>query len=105
MSPTEIQIKCSNCEKYITIDLAENKPDWEIVEADEREMGTERLHEAIVPLICERCDEEITLTLHVWEYPEGFVNMQDIEVEGGELIQECDLEQFLFPEGFFDDEG
>lgn len=104
MKPTEIQIQCSSCEDDITIDLAENKLYWEVVEADEREMGTERLHEAVLNWTCGHCNEELTITFHVWEYPEGFVNMQDIEIEGGELVYECDLEQFLFPENYFDDE-
>lgn len=94
MKKTEIIIKC-DCDKSITIDLAEQDLDWEIVETDEREMGVERLHEAIFDYECLECKNNITITLHVWEYPEGFSNMEEIEVEGGELENGCNLEDFV----------
>lgn len=101
MKLTEIQIEC-DCGTVLTIDLSEETLEWEIVEADEREMGTERLHEAIIYYDCPNCDNTLMVTLHVWEYPEGFANMQDIEVEGGQLVHECDLGQFLFDEDYGD---
>lgn len=102
MKPTEIQIEC-DCGENITIDLAEETLDWEVVDSDEREMGTESLHEAILYYDCQKCNNSITITLHVWEYPEGFFNMQDIEVDGGQLINECDLGQFLFNDDYNDE--
>ena len=93
---TSIIIRCDQGHEH-TIDLAKETLDWEIVDSDEREMGTETLHEAILLIICCKCREEITVTLHVWEYPEGFFNMDDIEVEGGELVRGCDLGQFVLP--------
>lgn len=102
MKSTEIQIKC-DCGEYITIDLAEEALDWEVVDSDEREMGTESLHEAELYYDCPKCNSCIAITLHVWEYPEGFFNMQDIEVDSGQLVNECDLGQFLFNE-YDDDE-
>ncbi len=102
MKPTEIQIEC-DCGDMITIDLAEENLEWEVVEADEREMGTERLHEAFMKCNCRKCNESLMITLHVWEYPEGFVNMQDIEVDGGKVVVECDLGQFLFDEDYDDE--
>jgi hypothetical protein len=44
MKPTEIQIEC-DCGAMLTIDLAEQSIDWDVVETDEREMGTESLYE------------------------------------------------------------
>ena len=87
----------------LTIDLAEQSIDWDVVEADEREMGTESLYEAILYSDCTKCNNSIMITLHVWEYPEGFANMQDIEVDGGNLVNECDLGQFLFEEDYDDE--
>lgn len=49
---TTIEIKCE-CGKIITIDLAEEDLSWEIVETDEREMGDECLHEAVLEVECE----------------------------------------------------
>lgn len=81
--------------KPLIVDLSEEDLSWEIVETDEREMGVERLHEAILEKEVEGEDEPIIITLHVWEYPEGFLNMQEIEVDGGELDEECDLGPFV----------
>ena len=94
MTTTEIIIKC-DCDKVLTIDLANEELDWEIDETDEREMGVERLHEAIFEHECYACKSNITITLHAWEYPEGFCNMDEIEVDGGELVSGCSLEDFV----------
>ena len=94
MKKTEIIIKC-DCGKEETIDLADQDLEWEIVETDEREMGVERLHEAIFVHECASCQSSITITLHVWEYPEGFCNMDEIEVDGGGLENGCNLEEFV----------
>lgn len=94
MTKTEIQIVLPS-EKTITIDLKDEDLSWEIEETDEREMGVERLHETILEKDIEGEDEPLVITLRVWEYPEGFLNMQEIDVEGGELVEECDLGQFV----------
>lgn len=102
MKPTEIQIEC-DCGENITIDLAAETLDWEVVDSDEREMGTESLYEAVLYYDCPKCNNSITITFHVWEYPEGFFNMQDIEVDGGHLVNECDLGQLLFNDDYDDE--
>ena len=94
MSSTEIQVESENG-KILNIDLANEDLSWEVVETDDREMGVERLHEAILEYNDKDTDEPIVITLHVWEYPEGVSNMEDIEIEGGELIHDCYLGQFV----------
>lgn len=86
----KLTIKCPSGHEFL-IDLSDYEIDWEIVEADEREMGTEFLHESELIVQCDQCDEEVALMLRIWEYPEGILNMQDIEVNEGEVIDECDL--------------
>lgn len=81
--------------KKITIDLAEEDLSWEVVETDEREMGVERLHEAEMEKEIEGSQEPLVITFRVWEYPEGFLNMQEIEVSEGEVEEACDLGQFV----------
>ena len=81
--------------KKITIDLAEETLSWEVVETDEREMGVERLHEAEMEKEIEGSQEPLVITFRVWEYPEGFLNMQEIEVSEGKVVEECDLGQFV----------
>lgn len=90
----QIQVQC-DCGEMVTIDLADEKLYWEVVETDEREMGTERLHESDFEVDCKKCDEAISITLHVWEYPEGFDNMDEIIVDGGTLVSGCDLGELV----------
>lgn len=87
MENKDIKVQCS-CGEMMTVNLSQQELDWEIVEADEREMGTESLHEAEFEVECEHCHQILTITLHVWEYPEGFINMEEILVDGGELLEE-----------------
>lgn len=65
---------------------------WELVEADEREMGTESHYEADVYLSCEECGSELNVIFHLWEYPDGVYNDSEIEVENGELIEVTNYE-------------
>lgn len=96
-----IEVKC-DCGKVSTIDLDQENLNWEIVDSDERDMGVERLHEAVFDYDCEGCNEIITITLHVWEYPEGFCNMEEILVDGGELAGDCDLSSLILA-GYYEE--
>lgn len=87
---TKITISCPSNHRF-SVDLSTFDIDWEIVEADEREMGTEFLHEAEINVECSTCDESLTIYLRVWEYPEGCFNMQEIELSEGVLIKQCSL--------------
>ena len=64
----------------LKIDLSQESLNWELEEIDEREMGVERLYEASFEKETEELDEPLEVTLRVWEYPEGFANMQEIEL-------------------------
>lgn len=90
MAKDIIKLECE-CGHIFDVDLNGITPDWEVVEAGEREMGTESLHEAIAVVECPICNKEITLTMHVWEYPEGVANMQEILADGASVVEECDL--------------
>ena len=83
-------IKC-DCGETQSVDLDEYDLNWEIIEADEREMGTESLHEALFEFECKQCNEVISVKLYVWEYPEGIANMEDIQIDGGELVESCEF--------------
>lgn len=87
----------------LIIDLNDEYLSWEIIESNEREMGLERLHEAILEKEVESESELVVITLHIWEYPEGALNCQEITVEGGELDEECDLGHYLL--SYDDDES
>ena len=82
-------------DKPLDIDLSQENLDWELEEVDEREMGVERVYEAVLEKEVEGLDEPLEITLRVWEYPEGFANMQEIELSKGDVVEDCDLGQFV----------
>lgn len=79
----------------LDIDLSQEALEWDLEEIDEREMGVERLYEAVLEKEVEGSDEPLVITLRVWEYPEGVANMQEIELSEGKVVEECDLGQFV----------
>lgn len=82
-------------DKPLDIDLSQEDLPWELEEIDEREMGVERLYEAVLEKDVDGLEVPLEITLRVWEYPEGFANMQEIEVSEGDVVDECDLGQFV----------
>lgn len=86
-----IQIQSKSSAEVIDIDLAEFDLSWEIVETNEREMGTERLHEAEFDVDYGNSNETIRITLQVWEYPVGVCNDEEILVDGYEVLKKCDI--------------
>lgn len=88
-----IQITCENCGEVLTLDLEDYDLSWEVVESDERGMGAEIHHQAIVYEECPECESEITIILDAWEYPMGMFNMSSIEIEGATLVgKACSLD-------------
>ena len=73
-------------DKPLNIDLSQEDLNWELEEIDEREMGVERLYEAVLVKDVEDLDEPLEITLRVWEYPEGFANMQEIELSDESIL-------------------
>ncbi len=63
---------------------------WQLVEADERQMGTESHFEAEITLNCDDCNAPMTIILHLWEYPDGVFNSSEVEVESGKMINVVD---------------
>ena len=98
---TDIKIILPN-NSTLDIDLSQEDLDWELEEIDEREMGVERLYEAVLEKEVDGLDQSLEITLRVWEYPEGFANMQEIELSEGDVVEECDLGQFVI--SYYEDE-
>lgn len=90
-----LNLKCDRCRCTFEVNLEDHDLSWEIVETEERNMGAEIHHQAIVDLECLDCDNCVTLILDVWEYPLGAFNTSSVEVEGASLIGEaCSLNGF-----------
>lgn len=86
-----VKLKCNACNSIFEVDLEDLELSWEVVESEERGMGTELHHQAIVDLECPDCKVPITLTLDVWEYPLGVFNLDEIEVDGAIIVKKCAL--------------
>ncbi len=61
--------------------------EWEIVEADERQMGPELYYCAKFSLYSEQEEFEVEVEWNVWEYPIGDINHTDFEVRDCELLE------------------
>ena len=79
-----LDLECPNGHKC-HFDIHTDDVQWQLVEADERQMGTESHFEAEILLKCNDCNAPINAILHLWEYPDGVFNSSEVEVEGGKL--------------------
>lgn len=86
-----IRVQCIE-DHTCRFDIHKDELVWVLVEADEREMGTESHYEAVYYYECAVCGSEITIIFHVWEYPDGVYNDSEIEIENGKLISEVNRE-------------
>ncbi len=86
-----LELKCDACNCTFKIDLEDYDLSWEVVESDERSMGTELHYQAVLDVECPECEAPIVLTLDVWEYPIGMFNVDEIEADGATIVQKCSL--------------
>lgn len=77
-------IECSNCEQQHT--FSHQDCDFECTGGEERQMGPENIYEWEFDYKCEECGNTINGNYSVAEYPEGVVNHQNIEIDGGNVI-------------------
>ncbi len=90
-----VKIKCDTCGNEFEVDLQEYDITWEVADTfdhGDNAMGEEIHYEAIIDVECPHCNDTITVTLNVWEYPAGSFNNEEITVEGAELIEDCCLQ-------------
>jgi hypothetical protein len=59
-----------------------------VVESNPREMGSEHCHEWSNVTECSSCKAEIEITHELWEYPEYWINYEDTECRGCELVRQ-----------------
>ena len=90
-----ILIRCDKCGELFSFDAGEMFFDWEGGVVDDRGMGYEMEYDSQETCACPNCQSQIDLTFHVWEYPMGVFNYQDIEIEGGEIDTPMNLEPYI----------
>ena len=89
-------VKCNKCGKQHN--FIEENVYFELVSTEEKEMGVENEHLWEESFTCDVCNNEIEIEYHVWEYPVGAFNHDDIIKSGTEIVNNT----FVFD--FNDDE-
>lgn len=91
-----IRIMCGNCERHFTIDKNYFNFEWKVVSSSERRMGPETEYECIENFECPECGNECSITFHVWEYPIGAYNYDEIETDGCDIeVKDIDLSKHI----------
>lgn len=86
-SPEEVlSFRCNDCNEIHTYYKENLNLDFECVGSDERNMGTENHYQAEDYFQCE-CGNDIEVTYEIWEYPIGTHSCDNIEIDGGTLIE------------------
>jgi len=98
-SEDSILVKCDKCGELFAVDADELEFNWEGGQIDDRGMGPENEYISEEICTCPNCNDEKYITLHVWEYPLGTFNFQNIEIEGGNIEKPIDLSRYII----FDD--
>mgnify|MGYP004596350583 FL=1 len=66
---TQIKMKCDKCNEEFAMDV-----EYEYVNSDIRQMGTEKIYSAEIDAECPNCHNPITGTIEYWEYPNGCID-------------------------------
>lgn len=88
-----IEIVCNECGNLFKCRFPSEQLVWEELDANERELGTERYYEAKFICNCTECNKQLVFTCQVWEYPEGKIDYQDIVCDNAQVVSDTyDLE-------------
>ncbi|WXG46134.1 MAG: hypothetical protein WED05_05635 [Candidatus Atabeyarchaeum deiterrae] len=80
----EFKVECGNCRSHVELEAYYDG----VVEVDDREMGTENLHEWSGEIECPSCGNLLEVVYRVWEYPVMCFNTDETECEGCKLLPE-----------------
>ena len=92
---SSLLIRCDNCGELFEIDANDFSFDWEVESSEERGMGIENEYVSHENFDCPTCNQENDIELHVWEYPVGVFNYQDIDVSHGSIEKSINLSPFI----------
>ena len=94
-SKNSLLIRCDNCEELFEIDVNDFVFDWLAECGEERGMGYEREYISYEYCECPLCKQSNDIELHVWEYPVGVFNCQDIYVSSGSIEKSICLSSYI----------
>lgn len=82
-----MEFVCEECQEkgYDTphhFTITDESLDWEVVDEDERQMGSEIAYQAEWEDTCPQCDASVSAEFFTWEYPSGCFNHADANYSG-----------------------
>lgn len=80
----EIQVNCKKCGTVNTIDADDF--DEPVIESQERNMGYETGYYWEHEFNCSNCSNALEVKPSAFEYPEGFLNYEEVEVVGCKVL-------------------
>lgn len=84
------KVKCKKCNKLH--DISPEKFEGPETSSDERSMGYETQYIWEFESNCDKCNNELKITIEGYEYPAGILNYQEFSSEGCIIIDEPSLE-------------
>lgn len=84
------KVKCKKCNKLH--DISPEDFDEPETTSDERSMGYETQYTWEFEFNCDKCNNELKITIEGYEYPVGILNYQEFNTEGCIIIEEPALE-------------
>lgn len=88
------KVKCSKCGNVIEVDDFIGS-DFEVSESDERDMGPDNTHEANKEVYCDKCSNDIVITVDISEYPVGCFQEPEIEIKKGSFLPDLSLDKCI----------
>ena len=90
-----ILVRCGKCGELFEVHADELEFDWEGGLVQERGMGPENEYISEEVCTCPNCNNQIDISLQVWEYPMGVFNFQNIEIDGGDIEKPISLSSYI----------
>lgn len=99
-SNNNLLIRCDKCGELFSINADDINFEWEGGQVDDRDMGPENEYVSEETCTCPNCSNQIELSFHVWEYPLGTFNYQNIEINGGDIEKLINLSTYISFNGY-----
>ena len=79
-------LQCNNCDNSFAFPNDQMEPDFQIIDVDERNMGSEIAYEWEEHLNCPICQADVFIICRLWEYPAGVKNYEEVEGKGAKIL-------------------
>lgn len=86
----QLKIKCDKCETINSIPCETLK--FKTRETEDNQGGKDSIRRADFLLNCSNCNNAIAGQYDIWQHPENYKNHENIDLNGGTVIQRCEIE-------------